>query len=67
MNIALKEANETEYWLELLIQSDFLSGYDTKGVLQHCNEICRILDSIVITGMKNADSGISDGTVDSFV
>ncbi|AWK53018.1 four helix bundle protein [Clostridium beijerinckii] len=52
MNIALKEANETEYWLELLIQSEILSDYDIKVVLQHCKEICRILNSIVATGMK---------------
>ena len=53
MNIALKEANENEYWLELLIQSEILSDYYTKVVLQHCKEICRILDSIVATGLKN--------------
>ena len=53
MNIALKEANENEYWLELLIQSEILSDYYTKVLLQHCKEICRILDSIVATGLKN--------------
>ena len=52
MNIALKEANETEYWLELLIQSKILSDNDIKGVLQHCKEIRRILDGIVATGIK---------------
>lgn len=25
MNIALKEANETEYWLELLVKTDYIS------------------------------------------
>lgn len=53
MNIALKEANETEYWLELLVQSEILADNDVKNVLQNCKEICRILDSIVATGMKN--------------
>ena len=50
MNIALKEANETEYWLELLIQSEILSDNDINGVLKHCKEVCRILDSIVASG-----------------
>lgn len=49
MSIALKEANETEYWLEFLIQSELLSDNDANGVLQHCKEICRILDSIIET------------------
>jgi four helix bundle protein len=52
MNISLKEANETEYWLELLIQSEILTDNNVKNALQHCKEICRILDSIVATGMK---------------
>ena len=47
MNIALKEADETQYWLELL----FLSEYITKDEFQSLNndmkEIIAILVSIV--------------------
>ena len=53
MNLALKEANETEYWLELLMQSDILSNDDTKAILQHCKEICRILNSFVTSTRKS--------------
>ena len=53
MNIALKEANETEYWLELLIESEILKDDEAPLLLQDCKEICRILNKIVATGMKN--------------
>ena len=52
MSIALKEANETEYWLELLIQSEILDNNDIRSSLMHCKEICRILNKIVMSGMK---------------
>lgn len=47
MNIALKEANETEYWLELLIITKYIKS-DSK-VLTECKEICKMLNSIVKT------------------
>lgn len=47
MNIALKEANETEYWIELLFETNYLNRNDNKELLRNCKEICRILNSIV--------------------
>lgn len=47
MNIALKEANETEYWLELLFETDYLDINIYKKLYDDCKEICRILNSIV--------------------
>lgn len=47
MNIALKEANETEYWVELLMKSDIIRETDVKSVLAKCKELCRFLNSIV--------------------
>lgn len=52
MNIALKESNETEYWLELLIASGFMVE---KELLNECQEICRILNSIVATTKRNLE------------
>lgn len=52
MSIALKEANETEYWLELLIQSGILKDNNVISALENCREICRILNKIVMTGTK---------------
>lgn len=47
MNIALKEANETEYWIELLIKSDQISINAANLILMKCKELCKILNSIV--------------------
>jgi four helix bundle protein len=49
MNIALKEANETEYWIELLIETGYLTKEDSLKYLNNCKELCRILGSIVKT------------------
>lgn len=47
MNIALKEANETEYWIELLIASSYLEDEVANEMLNKCKELCKILNSIV--------------------
>ena len=49
--IALKECSETEYWLELLIESGF---YSDKTILDRCVEVKRILISSVKTVKENA-------------
>lgn len=40
LQIALKECSESEYWLELLIES---GCYDNKAVLCHCTELKKLL------------------------
>ena len=40
LQIALKECSESEYWLELLIESGY---YADKAVLEHCTELKRLL------------------------
>ena len=47
MTIALKEAYETAYWLELLKESDFLNADDFDDIYKNCDEIIRILVSII--------------------
>ena len=54
MSIALKEACETEYWLELLWSTDYLSGAEYASIQEDCGEICRLLTSIVKTSRKSA-------------
>ena len=49
MNIALKEASETEYWLELLHDTDYLSSDEYTSIAKDCSEINKILISIVKT------------------
>jgi four helix bundle protein len=53
MNVALKEANETEYWLMLLHDSEFLNDKVFLSLIADCQEIIRLLISIVKTSKKN--------------
>lgn len=53
MYIALKEANETEYWIQLLIATGYLDKSKHNQYLSDCQEICRILHSIVKTTKQN--------------
>ena len=46
MNIALKEANETEYWLRLLHRTDYLSDSEFNSIYPDIDEIIAILTSI---------------------
>ena len=47
MNIALKEASETEYWLELLHETDFITDAEYQSVSADCSELNKLLISIV--------------------
>ena len=47
--IALKECNESEYWLELLFETNSLAGADFKGFHNKCIELRRMLVSTVTT------------------
>lgn len=50
--IALKECNESEYWLELLFEVNSLSEQDFKRLEKNCIELRRMLVSTVMT-LKN--------------
>ncbi len=47
MSISLKEAGETEYWLELLIASDVLAKKRVNNLLSEVKGIIRILNTII--------------------
>ncbi|MBQ6250382.1 four helix bundle protein [Ruminococcus sp.] len=49
MNIALKEASETEYWLELLHESDYIESVHFQSIYSDCQELLKILMSITKT------------------
>ncbi|MDR1610070.1 MAG: four helix bundle protein [Candidatus Symbiothrix sp.] len=53
MNIALKEANETEYWLMLLKDSDYIDEKSFSSIHKDCDELIRLLVSIVKTTKIN--------------
>jgi four helix bundle protein len=52
MSIAYKECRETHYWLRLLRDSKYLSEEEVKPVLSDCDELLRIIGSIVRTSFK---------------
>lgn len=47
MNIALKEAYESEYWLELLFETDYLSKFEFDSIKVDCSELNKLLISII--------------------
>ena len=55
MNISLKEAVETEYWLELLYRTEYMSEKEYKSMQEDCSEIAKILTSVVKTSKSSTD------------
>ena len=49
MNIALKEANETEYWLELLVKTDYVSQKQYDSINNDSIELNKLLITIIKT------------------
>ena len=49
MNISLKEAYETEYWLELLYKTDYISKKEYDSIFPQCRELTNILSQIILT------------------
>ena len=49
MNIALKEASETKYWLRLLRATGYLNDREQQSMFSDCVELEKILTSIVKT------------------
>lgn len=50
LQIALKECSESEYWIELLLESGY---YSDKELLNKCIEIKRILIASINTAKEN--------------
>ena len=49
LNIALKEANETEYWIELLFAGGYISEAEYRKLLEANKELLRLLISSIKT------------------
>jgi four helix bundle protein len=52
MNIALKEANETLYWLELLHQAELIDGPSYQSIGADSEELVKLLVAIVKSSKK---------------
>ena len=53
LSIALKEANETEYWIELLKDSGFLSETEFIKIINDLKTLLRLLIAIIKTSKGN--------------
>jgi len=49
MSIALKEANETDYWIDLLCQSDYIKQDSYESIHPDIEEMIKLLIAIVKT------------------
>ena len=57
LQISLKETAETEYWLRLLVMSEYLSEPEGQSLIADCLEIKRILVSTLKTAKENRPVG----------
>jgi len=59
MSIAYKEARETDYWLRLLRDTDYLNQTEFENMQAEAKSVCRIIASILISlkSPQSTDSG----------
>ncbi|MBR1968904.1 MAG: four helix bundle protein [Clostridia bacterium] len=55
LRIALKEANETGYWLELLFKTNYIDEATYKSLSSQCTSIRVMLISSINTAKQNTD------------
>jgi four helix bundle protein len=53
MGIANKEANETNYWIRLLRDSNYIEEKQANSILVDCEEIQKIIVAIINTAKKH--------------
>lgn len=53
ITIALKEAEETQYWLELLFQANIINETEFKSMYSDADELIALLVSTLKTYKKN--------------
>ena len=54
LSIALKEAVETDYWLSLLRDEQFITESQAKSMIDDCSQLIRIL----VASIKTAKKGV---------
>ena len=55
LSIAQKEASESEYWLELLVETDYIDQSQFESIYADCVELIKILTAI----LKSTDINLS--------
>jgi len=58
LGIAAKEARETSYWLNLLKDSNYINNEQFDTLSNSCQELTRILNSIILTTKERYFSNI---------
>jgi len=53
LSIALKEASETNYWLRLLRDSEYLTEKQSESLLLDCEELQKLLTASIKTAKNN--------------
>ena len=53
LRIALKEASEAEYWIELLFETGYITEKEFLSIHSDCVELIKILISIINSSDKN--------------
>ena len=53
LSISYKEARETKYWLRLLHETDYLTEPEFEELINDCDEISKILFTIIRTSRNN--------------
>ena len=55
LNIALKEASETNYWLRLLNATKYITNTEFSSLIADCREIEKLLTSIIKSSKKTPE------------
>jgi four helix bundle protein len=53
LSIALKEANETDYWIDLLHKTDYLTSKEHQSIKTDILELIKLLIAIIKTSKNN--------------
>ena len=56
LQIALKEANETDYWIELLLNTNYIDNEEYKRL----NTACTSVRAMLISSLNTAKSNLSE-------
>ena len=56
LSIALKEASETEYWLELLYQTEYINSIQFESIHNDCVELLKLLTAIIKSSKRNLNN-----------
>ena len=57
LSICLKELRETRSWIRLIIKAELLPQQSMDGLLDECDQLCRITAQSIVTAKRNKGKG----------